>query len=98
VLKPQSDLSTRARCEPEQKHGEFVAPEPRQHIHARQLSFMRSATPAIQVSDLVAIYIIDLFELVEVDVNQSEDAGLLPRLRDLHIQILVPARIGCECR
>jgi hypothetical protein len=43
----------------------------------------------VQISKLVAVSVIDLLELIEIDVDQTEDVGILTCLCDLPIKMLV---------
>ena len=43
----------------------------------------------IQVSDSMAVNVIHLFEIIQIDVDQSEDAAVLVRLLDAFVQQLV---------
>src|ERR1035438_7739270 len=73
-----------------QKHGEFVASQPGQHIHAAQLVLHAQRNfLQVQISDLVAVNIVDLLESVKIHIDQSEDAGLLASLFNQLIQTLV---------
>src|ERR1019366_8650359 len=73
-----------------QKHGKFVAAEPSHYIDVAQLALhARRNFLQVQVSELVAREVGHLFELVQVDVDQPEDAGRKTGLLNLPIQIRV---------
>jgi len=62
------------------QRGEFVAAQPGQHIAAQQLAaHAQGNLLEVKVSRMVAEHIIDRLELVEVDIDQSEDSSGLAR-------------------
>ena len=64
-----------------QKHGKLVATKPGQDIEGTQLVLHPGRYfLEIQITDLVPVEVVHLLEVVEVDVNQSEDAGPLTNL------------------
>src|SRR5580704_5561092 len=73
-----------------QEDGKFVATESSQHIVATQLplhavgDFLKK-----EISDLVSVNIVHLLEVVEVDVDQTEDRCILTRLFDLPFQVIL---------
>src|ERR1017187_1697040 len=69
--------------------GELVAAQPGQHVARAELVFHAERYfLQISVADLVAIDVIHFLEVVEVDVNQSEGAGLPAGLLNSLIEVL----------
>ena len=91
ALKPKSDLSSfRAIVNRRQEHGKFVASEPGQHVDGAKLALHANRHfLQVQVSDLVAVDVVYLLKVIEVDINQSEDACVLSCLVNLLIQIVL---------
>jgi len=78
-----------------QQHGKLIAAQPRQQVAGAQLPLQpQRHFLQIQISKVMAVKVIDLLELVQVDVDQPEDAGILARLVNLGVQ----ARSGCGRR
>src|SRR5580692_10892604 len=62
-----------------QKHRELVAPQSGEHVvGAKMLLHADRHVLEIQVSRLVAVHVVDPFEIVEIDVDQSKDTCILP--------------------
>ena len=72
------------------QYGKLAPANARQSIHRAQLAFHpRGHFLEVVVPDLVPIEIVNLLELVEIDVNQAEDAGIEARVLDLGIEPLL---------
>lgn len=71
-----------------QEDGKFVSTESSEHIGAAELALHAVGNfLKVEVSDLVSVKIIHLFKVVEIDVDQTKDCGILTRLLDLALQI-----------
>ena len=66
-----------------QDHGELVAPDAREQIAAPDLLLhARGEFPQVEIANLMAVEVVDLFEVIEIDVDKTEDAGDLAGLLD----------------
>src|SRR5579862_8388091 len=64
-----------------QEHGKLVATKPGQNIESTQLVLHPGRYfLEIKITYLVSVEVVNLLKVVEVDVNQSEDAGSLTSL------------------
>src|SRR5580658_1649053 len=90
VLQAEGDLLCVAAAA-DQRHqcGKLVSAEPRQHVGGAELALhsLRHILQ-IQIAHSVAVDIVDLLELVEINVDESEDSRGFARLLDQGIEIL----------
>jgi hypothetical protein len=72
------------------QRSELISSEPRQHVVGAQLSLhTQCGLSQIHIPDQVPVHVIDLFEFVKVNINQSEDSRPLARIFDLGFQVAV---------
>src|SRR5208282_6069786 len=70
--------------------GKFVAAQPGQHVGGAQLVLhAQRHFLQIEVADVVPVAVIHQLELVQVDVDQPEDAGLFTGLLNEGFKLLV---------
>src|SRR5579863_6118541 len=68
------------------QRSEFIAAKPSQHIAITQLT-RHSGSNLLQehVTDMMAVPIVNQLEFVQIDVDQSEEIAILPRLFDVRV-------------
>src|ERR1019366_9055352 len=83
-------LDTGAVAHLRKQHGKLVAAQPRQQlVGAELLLHALCCLLQIEVSDAMAVQIVRLLELIEADVDQAEDGGILARLFNLGVYMLL---------
>src|SRR6266567_1730458 len=72
------------------QHCEFVSAEACEHIsRAKLVGHTERYLLQVDVSDLMAVAIVDLLEPIQVDINQAECAGVGAALRHHFVEVLV---------
>lgn len=72
------------------QRGKFVAAEAGQRVVGPELALhARCHFLQIQITDLVPVDIVDKFEFIEIDVDESENGSPLAGVLDLRIEALV---------
>ena len=80
-------LHSRAVAHLRKQDGELIAAQPRQQVVGAKLPLHApSHLLQVEISDVMTVDVVHLLELIQIDVDQPEDAGIAPSVLDMRVQ------------